>query len=110
MGYKLYAHLLHSRIFTALDSRMRPRQYGFRAGRSTSEPIHIIRTLQELYESTNSPLYMLLIDWKMAFDKLTIPGLLSSLRRLGLPPLYLSLISGIYDHHSFQVRENGFLS
>ena len=108
--YKLFARLLHHRISHTFDSRIRNRQYGFLKGKSTSDPIHIIRRLQELFEATDLPLYMLLTDWKMAFDKLTIVGLTSALRRLGLPSHYLTIIKSIYAQHSFQVRENGFCS
>ena len=46
-SYKLFAKLLHSRLQAALDDRLRETQYGFRATRSTSQPIHIIRRLME---------------------------------------------------------------
>ena len=57
-SYKLFAKLLHSRLQAALDDRLRETQYGFRATRSTSQPIHIIRRLIERAEATGQPLHL----------------------------------------------------
>ena len=48
--YKIYASMLHTRLKLAVDDRISPSQYGFRAGRSTSAPLFVIRRLLELRE------------------------------------------------------------
>ena len=102
--YKLYARLVQVRLAQGIDHRIRDRQYGFRKGRSTGDPIHIVRRVQELFESTSSPLYLLFLDWQQAFDRLSREGLLSALRRIGCTPHYVKVIESMYAHTSFVVR------
>ena len=59
-----------------------------------------------MFEATNEPLYMMFLDWSMAFDKLSHVGLTSSLRRFGLPPQFLKVISDIYTNPTFTVLES----
>ena len=104
--YKLYARLLQSRIADSIDDRLRDRQYGFRKRRSYADPVHIVRRVQELYESTHSPLYLVFLDWKQAFDRLSREGLVSSLRRIGFSDHYLKVIEGMYEDPRFSVRDS----
>ena len=108
--YKLYARLIHARLAGAVDSRLRDRQYGFRRARSGSDPIHIIRRLQELFESTSTPLYLLFLGRQQAFDRLSREGMLSALRRIGCTPHYLEVIASIYQNPSFVVRTSRGIS
>ena len=60
--YKVYASLWHGRVSHALDPLTSPLQFGFRRGKSTSDPIHIPRGIMELFEESGSALYMLFLD------------------------------------------------
>ena len=60
--------------------------------------------LQELFESTSTPLYLLFLDWQQAFDRLSREGLLSALRRIGCTPHFLEVIGSIYQDPKFVVR------
>ena len=106
-SYKLYARMLHTRIAALVEPRLRPNQYGFRKARSTGDPIHLTRRIQELYESTNDSLYLLFLDWKQAFDKVSHIGLESSLRRIGITNTYIQRIMQIYEEPTFEVRDAG---
>ncbi|CAE8684982.1 unnamed protein product [Polarella glacialis] len=108
--YKLYARLIQKRLANALEPRVRNRQHGFRRNHSTSDPIHTLRRLMELFEATREPLYLLFIDWEMAFDKITREGLICSLRRLHLPEHVLSVIGNMYQHTPFRVRDSDNVS
>ena len=103
--YKLLARMLQHPIAKHMDTFLSNSQYGFRKSRSTSDPIHILRRVQELFEATNSPLHMLLLDWSMAFDKLSHAGLISALTRFGLPQKYVDLIQDVYTDPTFEVKE-----
>ena len=48
--YKIFASLLQKRLASFLDDKNRPTQFGFRANRLTSQPIHIMRRLLEAFE------------------------------------------------------------
>ena len=97
--------MLQHRIAKHMDQHLSATQYGFRKARSTSDPIHVLRRVQELFEATNSPLHMLFLDWSMAFDKLSHDSLISAITRFGLPPKYINLITDIYTDPTFEVKE-----
>ena len=104
-AYKLLMRLMQIRLAENVDHLISNRQWGFRKGRSTGAPIHILRRVQEIFESTTSPLYLLFLDWKQAFDKLTHSGLHHALRRFGLPKTYLDMIDECYTGPTFQVKD-----
>ena len=104
--YKVYTRLLHKRISTHMDDRLRQTQNGFRAHHSTRIPLHVTRRLQELYEKDGTPLYMLFLYWSMVFDRIDHTALMGSLRRLGMPDHFLDIIPDIYTDPSFQVTND----
>ena len=106
MQYKLLARMLQHRIAKHMDKHLSATQYGFRKARSTSDPIHMLRRVQELFESTNQPLHLLLLDWSMAFDKFSHADLISAITRCGLPHKYIDLIQDIYTDPTFEVKES----
>ena len=108
--YKIYAALLHHRIKEAIDARLSPYQFGFRAGRSTSAPLFIIRRLLEIHERHGESFYALFLDWAQAFDSVSHLALRISLTRIGVPDHYVSCIMAIYSNASFRVRDGPYLS
>ena len=103
-AYKLMARIVQQRLEKAIDDRLRPLQYGFRAGRSTSQPVHILRRLLERAERTNTSLYVLLLDWKQAFDRVSVKALEVAMQRCGVPQAMIALIRSIYTSQLFQVK------
>eukprot|EP00975_Prorocentrum_lima_P038440 8079952-Prorocentrum_lima.AAC.1 len=69
-----------------------------------------IRRIADQDERTSHPTYMLLLDWKQAFDKVTHPALLISLRRIGASPKLIRLIALLYRHPRFCVLMQGVAS
>jgi len=47
-AYKLFGRILACRLQTALDAALSHTRFGFKRGRSTAEPIFIIRRIQDL--------------------------------------------------------------
>ena len=58
--YKIYACLLHARLKAAIDDRISLVQFGFRAGRSTSTPLFVLRRLLELHERHQESFFCIL--------------------------------------------------
>ena len=106
-SYKLFAKIIHTRLQAAIDDRLRDTQFGFRAARSTSQPVHIIRRLIERAEATGQSLYTILLDWEKAFDKIHPQALLTALDRFGVPPHLTALIKNIYTSPQFTVAAAG---
>ena len=99
--YKIYAALLQKRLANAHDHLIRETQYGFRAHRSTKEPIFIIRRYQDYSAKTGHPAHLLFLDWKQAFDKIDHRSLLTALKRFGIHQHYLDIIRDIYTDPKF---------
>ena len=67
-AYKIYGALIAARLSAGLEDRLRETQYGFRKGRSTSEPMFIQRRQQDLvHAKRNHALHMVFLDWAKAF-------------------------------------------
>ena len=96
--YKLYARVSQLRIANAVDSSIRKTQYGFRKGRSTVNALFILRRLLEWVQNhKDGKFYMLYLDWEKAFDRIDHRGLVTALRRMGLPSIYVEIIKAIYN-------------
>ena len=108
--YKLYAALLQKRLAFYVDPRIRDTQYGFRRGKSTSQPIHILRRLIETHERQQSPLHILFVDWAKAFDSVSFAAIERSLVRLGVPAAFVRAVMAIYNNPQFRVKDSGSTS
>ena len=64
---KLWERLIEARLrqITSIDNT----QYGFRPGKFTTEPIFILRILQEKYREMNKELHMVFVDLEKAYDR-----------------------------------------
>ena len=102
--YKIYSAMLQTRLATCFDSRLRSTQYGFRSKRSTTQPLFILRRAMEWSTMTNTPLHLLFLDWKQAFDSLDHTAMLHALERFGLSSRMLCSITSIYRNPLFCVR------
>ena len=74
IGIKLMSHTvkLWERM---IEARLREitknadNQFGFRPGKSTTEPIFALIMLQEKYRETNKELHMVFVDLEKAYDR-----------------------------------------
>jgi hypothetical protein len=94
----------------AIDRILLDTQVGFRADRSTTDPLHIFRRIQDMYAAKGSEPYVLLLDWEKAFDKVSTDGLDDALRRLGISQHYRKVVMDISSHPSFFVETHSFRS
>ena len=99
--YKVYAALLQRRLAAAHDADLRATQYGFRANRSTLQPLFILRRLQDYSLKTGQPMHILLLDWKMAFDKVDHESMCIAIERLGVHRHYVDIIRDLYKDQTF---------
>ena len=84
------------------SSESRILEAGFRAARSTSQPIHIIRTIMDFHEAAGEHLLAMLLDWEKAFDKVDQMKLLEALTRRSIHEKFIAAISSLYDNSRFR--------
>ena len=82
---KVFTHVLLARINPLLKNLLRPQQFGFTAGRSTTDAILALRLLSELHREFDRPLHVAYGNLKSAFDSMDKQALWKALRGIGTP-------------------------
>lgn len=110
--YKAFASILLERLKDAgAEQRVWSTQFGFKSGCGTREALFVTRQIIEnIFESKGGHGIFLALDWAKAFDSISVEGLLSSLRRFGLPAPFVAMVRGIYTNRCFTVRDSGYTS
>ena len=106
VSYKIFASMLQSRLESYTDSRVRDTQYGFRKNRSTTQPIHVMRRLIEIFERQNTPFHALFLDWSKAFDSVTFTSIQAAMEHAGIPAHTRQVIMALYNNPTFVVRDS----
>ena len=106
VSYKNFASMLQSRLELYADSRLRNTQYGFRKNRSTTQPIHDMRRLLEVFERQNTPFHALFLDWSKAFDSVTFTSIKAAMQHAGIPEHTINVIMALYNNPTFVVRDS----
>ena len=107
--YKAFASILLQRLKTAgAEQRIWRTQFGFKSSCGTREALFVTRQIIEnIFERKDGHGIFLALDWAKAFDSISVEGLLTSLRRFGLPAPFVSMVQGIYSDRCFTVRDSG---
>ena len=79
-----------------MDGVIDKNKFGFRKGKSTSQPLFILRRTQEIQEEAALESHLLLLDWEKAFDKVSQSKMIRAIRRLGEPENIINMIRAIY--------------
>ena len=98
---RFFASILLHRILSAVDHHLQRTQFGFRKHHSTTMAIHVIRRLMDYSEVTGLESVYLFLYWEKAFDKVTHPALIHTLRRAKFPSKFTNIIQTIYSQPEF---------
>ncbi|XP_017668058.1 PREDICTED: uncharacterized protein LOC108496141, partial [Lepidothrix coronata] len=108
---KILARILLNRPLPAIAEGILPEsQCGFRANRSTTDMVFVLRQLQEKCREQNKGLYVTFVDLTKAFDTVSRKGLWQILEGLGCPPKFLKMIISLHEDQHGQVRYGNALS
>ena len=108
--YRIYVSLIRARIQKAVGSKISETQFGFRPKRSTAQATYLIRRLQDWSEQKGADLFLALIDWEKAFDKVQHCKLFDSMYRLGLSNHFINAVRTIYRTPTFFVQDDSLLA
>ncbi|VBB35221.1 unnamed protein product, partial [Acanthocheilonema viteae] len=101
---KMFESVLEARIREIAD--VNGMQFAFRPGCSTSDPIFILRRLQESALSKGLKLYHVFIDLEKAFDRIPRPLIIWALRRRRVDEWIINLVMLLYRNTFTCVRTN----
>ena len=108
---KVFARMLLNRLVPAIADDLLPEsQCGFRANRSTTDMVFVLRQLQEKCREQNKGLYVTFVDLTKAFDTVSRKGLWQILEKVGCPPKFLNMVIQLHDNQRGQVRQRNDLS
>ena len=104
---KVMLKIILNRLQPQAEEIFAEEQAGFRAGRSTTEPIFILRILCEKYLQHQQNLYHVFIDFKKAFDRVWHEALWATLRKYNINASIIRAIENLYDKAQSAVLFNG---
>jgi len=105
--YRLFANVLRDLVTEWCEQRKKipDTQFGFYPGRSTLQPIFILRHLKHAASALRphgSPrLHAAFIDFTQAYDTIPREKLWQHLQRTQMPSLFLSLLKNIYESDEY---------
>nr|GEV85861.1 retrovirus-related Pol polyprotein LINE-1 [Tanacetum cinerariifolium] len=88
-------------------SNYRENQFGFMPGRSTTEAIHMLRSLMEKYRERQRDLHMAFLDLEKAYDSVPRELVWRTLRDKGTPKRYSRVIKDMYGGEDPCTDHNG---
>ena len=102
LGMKLFERLVEDRLrqVTEISST----QYGFRQGKSTTEPIFTLRMMQEKKLAKRQDLHMIFVDLEKAYDRVPRDIMWWALRKKNVGEEYIKVIQDMYDGCTTSVR------
>jgi len=85
-------------------------QYGFRKGRSCTDPTFCLKLLIEKRREFNLEIHLLFIDYEKAFDNIERLILFNILKSWPIPDTLLQAILDIYTKNKILIKFNNKLS
>jgi hypothetical protein len=103
---KVFCKIIFTRMMEVLEKSIRKEQAKFRPGRSCVDQINTLRMIIEQSAEMNARLYMLFVDFQVAFDSLKRECIWRSLRNRGLPGKFVNIIRELYNGFKCCVLHN----
>ncbi|CAI5973365.1 unnamed protein product [Closterium sp. NIES-65] len=107
--YKVLARVVANRMKMHLHKVISAEQYGFIPGRRISEAIGVVADVIEAAKKGNEDWYMLLVDFRKAFDSVSRSFLFSTLKEMGFPERFVGWVEGLHKDTRTRLLINGWL-
>ncbi|KAL4082906.1 hypothetical protein QTP88_029560 [Uroleucon formosanum] len=106
--YKIVEHIFKNRLdwWLETNSMLPDNLFAFRRGRGTIDCL--ARFIGQIYQSFNNKEYFVstFIDIRGAFDSVHIPSLISHLKSLNIPSLFINFISLLFSDRKLHFRSS----
>ncbi|CAI6012418.1 unnamed protein product [Closterium sp. NIES-65] len=107
--YKVLARVVANRMKMHLHKVISAEQYGFIPGRRISEAIGVVADVIEAAKKGNEDWYMLLVDFRKAFDSVSRSFLFSTLKEMGFPERFVGWVEGLHKDTRTRLLINSWL-
>ena len=104
-GMKVWEKILDGRLKEIV--KISGNQFGFAAGKSTTDAIFILRHIQQKYTEKKKRLYHIFVDLEKAFDRVPRSALVWALRRQLVPEKLVKLVMALYSGSNSSVVAAG---
>ncbi|CAI5990851.1 unnamed protein product [Closterium sp. NIES-65] len=107
--YKVLAWVVANRMKPHLHKVISAEQYGFIPGRRISDAIGVVADVIEAAKKGNEDWYMLLVDFRKAFDSVSRSFLFSALKEMGFPERFVGWVEGLHKDTRTRLLIKGWL-
>ena len=98
--YKVFARMLHNRLSSILENEQSDDQFGFCPNRRIEDVFAVLESVISKTIEWNVPLWMVSIDLRKAFDRISHRALFQSLREQNVPESYIQLLGLLYQNQT----------
>ncbi|CAI5994550.1 unnamed protein product [Closterium sp. NIES-65] len=106
--YKIIAKVMASRLKVVLHEVISEDQYGFLPGRQLADAVSVVADAIEAGANGKEDWYLMMIDFQKAFDSISRDYLFDTLRKLGLPEVFVSWTEGLHKDAGTCLHINGW--
>lgn len=104
---KLFLKIIHKRIYRRCEENISETQFGFREALGTREALFAVQVLFQRCRDVGCDVYVCLIDYQKAFDKVQHNKMIEVLRTTGIDEKDLRIIINLYWHQTASIRVEG---
>jgi hypothetical protein len=108
--YKILARIMAQRLSTVLEEQLTSSQYCSVPGKSILEAVSVICDVTAHAKVTRTPICVLSLDFRHAFDRMSHHYLFQILTGYGIIPWFIDRIHALYEHVTTSVQINGALA
>ncbi|CAI5484392.1 unnamed protein product [Closterium sp. Yama58-4] len=107
--YKVLARVLADRMKKFLGRVISPEQYGFLPGRRLTDAVGLVADIIDTARRDNEDWFLLLVDFKKAFDSVSRGYLFRTMRAMGFPDRFVKWVEGLHEGTQTRLLVNGWM-
>ncbi|CAI5477217.1 unnamed protein product [Closterium sp. Yama58-4] len=107
--YKVLARVLANRMKKFLGRVISPEQYGFLQGRRLTDAVGLVADIIDTARRDNEDWFLLLVDFKKAFDSVSRGYLFRTMRAMGFPDRFVKWVEGLHEGTQTRLLVNGWM-